>query len=340
MGDLPATPRVVESIISVLGEPRRIKASEFAWCCPLCVEHGEGRDDTRYRLTVNPFKKESHGVFSTSGFFFCFNCGAKGTVDTLLKKLGLKFEADAPSWDCILRGLWDASEVKKDTVEPQEVTTFPCDVFMPQPGMKAYKYLVEERGITLGEIVEYGIKVGTRKYADRVFLPSYDEEGQMDFWVARAVTKDVFGPKYLAAPNMPRKRRVYRYYDVLRGLRKKAFDSVVVTEGTISALKAGLNAVATYGKYVSPEQVEMLAAMQTKAKVPVRYVVALDGDALAYSMRLARRLFARGLDTSVVMLPADHDPASLPPEEWRKLRDSAVPYNGMLSEALAGLLHV
>jgi DNA primase len=137
---------------------------------------------------------------------------------------------------------------------------------------------------------------------------------------------------------MPRKRRIYRYYDVLRGLRKKKFNSVVITEGTISAIRAGLNAVATYGKYVSPEQVEMLASLQTKADAgPISYIVALDGDALSYSMKLARRLFARGLQTSVVMLPDGHDPASLPKEEWLRLRDSALPYNGLLSEAMVGL---
>lgn len=341
MSDVSATPRIIETIREALGDPRRLKSSEFCWCCPLCIENGESSDDTRYRLTVNPFKRESHGVFSNSGFFFCFNCGAKGTVDTLLKRLGLKFEADAPSWERILKALWDVSALPTDTTQPVEVTTFPCEVFLPKPGMESYKYITEDRNISVEEVVEYGIRVGTQRYRERFFLPSYNEDGDMDFYVARAFTKDAFGPKYLAAPNMPRKRRIYRYYEVIRALRKRTFKSVVITEGTISAIKAGPNAVATYGKYVSPEQVEMLASIQSKANAgPIQYIVALDGDALSYSMRLARRLFSRGLDTSIVMLPDGHDPASLPHEEWLRLRDSAFQYTGLLSEAALGLAHV
>lgn len=341
MAALGSVPKLVEKIIEVLGEPR-VTNQNFSWCCPFCVDRGEPTDDTRYRMALNPFKKDSHGITSKSGFFFCPRCGIKGTGEYLLQKLGIKFEADVQTWGQIMTELLASGERTPAAGETPvlETTTFPCETFMPQPGMASYKYLVEERGIDVPTIVEYGIKVGTKKLSGRVILPSYNADGEMDFWVARAYEPDVWGPKYLAAPNMPRKRRIYRYYEVLRGLRAKRFDSVVVTEGTISAIRAGRDAVATYGKYVSPEQVEMLAALQSKVSTPIKYKIALDGDALGWSMKLARKLHARGLDTSVVLLPPDHDPASLPVAEWQQLRNAPMRYDGTLSEVLAGLNHV
>jgi DNA primase len=123
----------------------------------------------------------------------------------------------------------------------------------------------------------------------------------------------------------------------MQALRVKEIDSVVITEGAISAVMAGVDAVATYGKYVGPEQVEMLIKLQSVTDRPVKYLVALDGDALNFSQKLARSLYERGLETYLVNLPLEHDPASLPREQWKTIRNSPIPYEGRLSEVEVGL---
>jgi len=333
-------PSVLGQVVDVLGEPRRMGDQELAWCCPFCVQRGHARDDTRYRLMVNPFKRESRGKFSRTGWFICYNCEAKGTVATLLRKLGIGVETHATSWDEMLTALVELGTESAPAQAEDVLAEFPCPVFKIIEGMESHRYLVEERGITPDVIESHELQVGSRRYMQRIFFPNYNASGELDFWSARSFAKDETGPKYLSSPGCPRKLRLYRYHDVLRALRRREIDSVTITEGVISAVRAGPDALASFGKFVSPEQVEMLAAMPRLAGRDLRFFVALDGDAQPYAFRLCRQLHARGFDVSFVNLPQEHDPASLPPEEWVALREAALPYQGALTEAALGLARV
>ena len=333
-----AVPRIISSIINVLGEPKKARGDEWAWCCPFCIERGQKRLDTRYRLSVNPFKRESHGIASKSGFVNCFNCGFKGTTDFMLRKLGLEIQENASTWVSVLEALQSlcVPEAAPETVNDADMLCdFPCEVWQINPGLESYKYLVDQRGIAPEAIRSLGLRVGSKRYNGRVFFPNFDEEGRMNFWVARAFTPEFYGPKYLSAPGLPRKFRIYRYYQVLSALRKQDIDSVIITEGAISAIRAGPEGVAAYGKYVSPEQIDMLAKMQGLVGHSIRYLVALDGDAVSFSNRLAMALYERGLDTYLVNLPPEHDPASMSPDKWKALKDNPVPYTGIFSEAIS-----
>ena len=313
---------LIARIIDVLGEPHRSGQHELTWCCPWCVERGQKRPDTRYRLYVNPQKS----------LFFCQNCQAKGTVEWMLRRLGVDVQLDALDWTTILERIAALGAPQQrsaaDELE-QDAVTYPCKVYRVEPGLKSYRYLLS-RGLTPKQMFVLHLVVGSGRWRRRIFFPNFGADGRMDFWSARAFDGE-YGPKYLTSPGAPRRERLYRYHQILRRVRAGTCKSIVITEGVISAIAAGDDAVATFGKYVTPEQQQLLLDLRKVAPSSLRYLIALDGDAVKFSTDLAHSLRGRGADVSVVQLPQQHDPASLPRATWQALREHPMRYDGLLS---------
>jgi len=325
---------IVSQIMGVLGEPKRGSGQELTWNCPLCVIRKQARADTRYRLYVNPYKKfTKRGQYSESGWAFCQNCQWAGPVASLLKQLGIEVEAKAEDWSTILTRLAKVGEPPEPDPFDEEfldTVSYPCAVYPLEPDMRSWAYLTK-RGITPKQIRTLQLGVGSKRYRNRIFFPNFNEDGEMDFWSAREFGSD-YGPKYISSPGAPRRERIYRYQAVARAIRSGVCTSVTITEGVISAIRAGEDAVACFGKYVTPEQQRMLLDLRKFAlNEELEYVIALDGDALLFSTGLAKALHARGAHVSIVPLPRNHDPASLEPEEWAQLRAHPMKYDGVLS---------
>jgi DNA primase len=89
--------------------------------------------------------------------------------------------------------------------------------------------------------------------------------------------------------------------------KRSGSDTVILAEGVFSALACGRNGVCAYGKFVSAPQIELIANAGFK-----RVVIALDGDVGAKTIyKLAKRMLAKRLETYVVEMPRDKDPADL-----------------------------
>lgn len=323
---------LISKIVEVLGEPKRSGTSEWVWCCPLCVENGQSRPDSRYRLYVNPHKQTNRGKHSDSGFFFCQNCSAAGSVEYLLKRLGVRVEIKAEDWTSVLSKLADLGNPPSrdpDDGTAEDEASYPCETYDIEDGMESWEYLIS-RGLRPAQITGLRLAVGSGRWKSRIFFPNFNEEGRMNFWSARAFGSEG-GPKYLTSPGSPRRERLYRYHSILRRVQLGDLRTVIVAEGPISAIMAGDNAVAAYGKYVTPEQQRMLVEMNRSSPRSLRFVLALDGDAMDFSTRLAQSLHSKHLDVSIIPMPYKHDPASLPRRKWNALRQHPVRYDGMLT---------
>ena len=183
----------------------------------------------------------------------------------------------------------------------------------------AWRYLLD-RGLTEHEIEDRGILIGTGKYDRRVVFPDYFH-GSLVYWVARSYPYNK-RPRYVNPP--VQKKLPYWLGQVI----ERGYDSVVITEGPISSIIAGDNAVATYSKEPS-ELIEPLIQAEFD-----RYYVAYDGDAFDRPKRygvahthstyvLSELLHRRGKNAYPVLLPEGHDPASLGRERFRFLLDSS-----------------
>ncbi len=301
----------VEIISSRLGTPIYTCGDEVRFNCFTSGCRVPGRaPDTSHHLYVNPSKEK----------YFCQRCQRGGTLEYLTKVLGLP---SSPNQDV---SLWKKviSEFVYGTphVEEADEVDLPDDYVVMLGGSKAFKYL-QTRGITWNQVEFYGLGFGTKELKNRVIFPDCDSKGNLVYWVAR--TYGNHKVKYKNAP-VPRTKKVYNLGRITRlGYRKQ----VVICEGTISANVAGYNAVCTYGRYVTSQQVELIVGLNAD-----HYVVAFDGDAFIQNLFMATKLGRKGLNVSVVQFAYDEDPASVGYEAMQEKISKSVPWERFGLEVL------
>jgi len=276
---------------------------ELRFNCPFCVERGEPRPDSKYRLYVHVEDDDRFGAYN------CFRCGKRG-------RLVGKFD---PNWKPRCGGVIDEEvdtsrfHVKKPSLpDPvRMVVELPKDYAPILPTMEACRYMLG-RGLALEDIDYYQLGIARR----RIVFPDY-LDGKLVFWVSRSYV-DEHGPKYFNAPGVLRSEQLYN----LGRWRAEPRDQVVIVEGPISAIVAGRDAVATYGKQITHEQITLLRQMGC-----ARYYVALDPDAKENALGLAKALYGHG-EVYLVSMPNREDPASLGRERFRThYLPAALPYD-------------
>jgi len=98
--------------------------------------------------------------------------------------------------------------------------------------------------------------------------------------------------------------------------------SIVITEGPISAIMAGRDAIATYGKEFTRNQVDLLRSLELET-----IYIALDPDAKPSGLKLAKSLSCVFKDIRLINMPDNEDPASLGRRKFLSFKESAVPYS-------------
>ena len=298
---------LIATLVSSLGSPVVADGREVRFPCPFCNSLLESKEH-KYSLHVNPAKEK----------WFCFRCEAGGSLPYLVKKLGLEWSApDVPQGvEEILTLLQEAQEPpeKDEEVPPAPVLSSLSDT--------ALQYL-QERGITDSEVQYFSIREGA--YSDnskldlsgRVVFPDYSREWKLEYWAARSFIGA--RNKYRNAP-VPRRRKVFN----LRSCRNEAW----ICEGPISAVVAsrtlGRAVVATYGKHVTDSQIRRVVDSGIQ-----RATILFDGDAVLPSFTVASAFREEGIPMVRVARfqhPQD-DPASVTPEELRRVESEAVEYD-------------
>ena len=325
----------IHALETALGSWRPAGVGEYQFNCPFCIKR-TGREDTKHHLYVNP-DKVLHNI---KGWYYCQRCGARGSIQRILKDADSEstrkpvFKSDWDNWLAKLKAPRDAK------FTPTRKVTLPEDYVPCYPGTEAYEYL-KSRGIDDSIIAEYKIGFGyedlkdktaedRRRFAGagRIVFPDFGADGEVVYWVARTYRNH--RAKYKNPPNSDSRDKLYSL------ARAAQYRDVVVTEGPISAIAAGMNAVATYGKGVTDTQVAMLDAAGFDT-----YYLALDGDALKTDaksqtlppmVKLARDLKNRSRSVRMVIMPYEHDPASV--DNFDKRLETALPYDFSLEVKL------
>lgn len=277
-----------------LGEPaeHNEEKGQLSFDCPSCAEHGKGKG--KHKLAVN-YKKN---------IFRCWVCGFEhnmhGKIPYLIKRYGNK---------CILKE-WNLVKPEDDYVVDLEQT--PTEVHLPEGFIpltlenskyfkfnNAYEYL-KKRGITDDMIKYYNIGYTIKgKYHDRIILPSYDEFGDLNFFVGRAWDKWK-KPKYLnpdALKNLIIFNEDKINWDATIYLVEGAFDHIVIP-----------NSIAILGKSL-PDKLKLTLYNKARGKI----VIVLDEDAHDDALRIYRELNTGKLYNRIMLCtpPYGHDPSSI-----------------------------
>lgn len=268
-----------------LGEPKQVakKKGEYGFYCPGkpgssgCSSVPQGK----VRLWVNTSRDE----------FNCWHCGFRGRS---LAPLMVRNSREQREY------LGDFIPTNSKAPPAPPVNSIPQG-FMPLDGRDheaeaPYKAYLRSRGVSAASQRLYRMGY-TRDHGERVVVPSFDRNGQPNFWSARAIRKVDHQFRYV----LPEGSKDVVSNEHLVDWRSPIF----LVEGIFDEVAVGPQAISLYGKSL----LDKLAVRLVEEKPPMVHVC-LDSDAYDEAYHLLARLVRYDLPCSLVDLPGK-DPADM-----------------------------
>jgi DNA primase len=189
----------------------------------------------------------------------------------------------------------DDSEKKNKQVElPKEFLSLSYK--HPSPVYRHAISYLQKRGITYEDILKYGIGYCDQGlYTNRVIIPSYSEDGQLNFFVGR----DIFESK-MKYRNSPTPKDVVGFELFINW-----DEPIVLCEGPFDAIAIKRNAIPLFGKTI----LSNLRRKIIEKKVKQIYI-SLDQDAVLDSIKMVEDFMKNDIDVYFVNLP-EKDPSDL-----------------------------
>lgn len=264
-------------ITDILGKPKKTNQTkqQFSFDCPVCsAEKGMYDGDGKGNLEIN----------LSDGIYHCWSCGQTHGTHGSLKKLFRNF-ANKQQLDTLKKLGVTVSEIKtekkkKNVIEdltlPETFIQFKDSNPKSLEHKRAWNYLTKERKIGEEIITKYKMGYTTGgPYANRIILPSYDNDGKLNYWVARTYINQK--PKYLN-PDSDKEEIIFNEcclnWDSDIYIVEGPFDHIVVH-----------NSIPILGKKISDKLMHCLLNRPT-----ANIILLLDGDAWGDTKELYSKL--------------------------------------------------
>jgi DNA primase len=154
-----------------------------------------------------------------------------------------------------------------------------------------------ERGLTEQDILKYNIGYCVSGlYQNRIIIPSYDSNGQLNYFVGRDFYKG--GMKY---KNPPISKDIVGF-----DLYINWNEPLILCEGVFDAISIKRNAIPLFGKTISKKLSTKIIEKKTK-----HIVIALDNDAFNQSIEMISKFLDMGVEVNFVKLQDNQDPGEL-----------------------------
>ncbi len=263
---------------SVLGKGQSTSKGNYAFKCPFCTHH-KNKMEISLRTTD---KREN--------FWHCWVCGAKGkTILSLFKKVKAPQDKIAELNILVVPNKKDKTTEQGAPELPKEfipLFTSVEDKIAQIEAKHALKFL-KNRGITTDDITKYNIgfcKEGA--YAERVIIPSYDNLGKLNYFIARSY-KDS-DRKYKNPPIAAKEAIGFELYI--------NWDApIILVEGMFDALTIKRNVIPLFGKVLHDKLMKKLVESSVN-----RIYIALDNDARKDALKQAEKLMSYGKEVYLV----------------------------------------
>ena len=170
----------------------------------------------------------------------------------------------------------------------------------------ALKYL-QSRGVSQDDMIKYSIGYCEEGlYSNRIIIPSYDNEGKLNFFIGR----DIFDSK-LKYRNSPTPKDIVGFE-----LFVNWEEPILLVEGALDAITSKVNSIPLFGKTI----MNNLKRRILEKKVKTLYV-ALDNDAVKDSMRIVEELMNEGIKVHMIKL-TEKDPNDIGYEKFTDIKNS------------------
>jgi len=261
-------------IESILNKGKVQNKGNVAFHCPFCSHH-------KKKLEVN----------LTSQHWHCWICNAKGRkLITLFKKLNVERYKINKLFELINETDY---QVNKKTVDTR-ILHYPIDVkplwkINNTPDYRNAIYYLKNRNIGIYDILKYQISYcETGEYSGKIIIPSFDSNGELNYFVARAfyeddvikhknpyVSKDIIGFELFINWNLP----------------------IVLVEGAFDAITVKRNCIPLFGKTISNKLKQKIIEKNVK-----EIYICLDEDAKKQALETAQYFMSNGINVYFVDL--------------------------------------
>ena len=285
-------------IENVFGEVQGLMQSEQVQVnCPMCMERdGLYEPDGKFNLEINTGRR----------VFRCWKCDEprfSGSLGRLIRMFGN--DADYEMYKSYAGSFndYDYEEDEKEYVAvklPEEMILFSQMEAGNLEHFEAYNYMVNDRKISREIILKYRLGFCTTgKYEKRIIIPSYDTNGEVNYFVGRTYDPKMEKKKKYDNPKSDKDRIIFN-----EGLVN--WDSTVyLVEGAFEWLSFPVNIIPMLGKTISTTLYLKLKEMKPDV------VVLLDPDAYKSSIDLYYKLHTLYVDCEervrIVKLPTMDD---------------------------------
>jgi len=284
---------------AALGEYHK-SGEEVLFYCPFCKHH---KRKLSINLRLNHYK--------------CWVCDVRGRNVRRLLKVRLSY-SQLMEWDK-LNNVVDLTQLNSDLFKQQEqhvkeIIDLPSEFIslanknLPVTTRFATKYLFD-RGLTKQDIVMWKMGVClSGEYAGRIVVPSFDTNGNCDYFIARSYGKAF--PKYMN-PNVSKDI-------VFNELFVDWNQDIVLVEGVFDAIKAE-NAIPLLGSTLNEKTTLFNKIVQYD---PTIYI-ALDPDAEKKANDVIEKLSHYDIQIYKVDISGYEDVGTMTKEQFKQRKDNA-----------------
>ncbi len=265
---------------TALGVGSSLKGNEQEHHCPFCNHH-------KKKLQVNLDTQRWH----------CWVCDSKGrSIQSLLRKLNVDIRDLNRLKD--IYGEDDYTLVEKDeyVAKLQLPSEFKQLHFKPKGFNPEYNQAInylKERGITQADIVKYNIGYCSEGlYFGRVIVPSYDENGDLNYFVARSYYKE----ERMKYKNPPVNRDVIVFDNQINWN-----EPITLCEGVFDSFSIKRNCIPLLGKFLLNKLKNKIIEKGVK-----EVTIMLDSDAIADSTKHTDYFLKNGIKVRNI-IPTDKD---------------------------------
>ena len=285
----------------VLGTDRQTSKSEFYFKCPAC-------DHYKHKLAVNLDKNAFH----------CWVCDYRGrNIRRLVRRFGSFVQLQ--KWDAITdrTDLERFAELFMERVDREDKTRVQlpeefislCSKDIPATGVYALKYL-QKRGITKSDILKW--KIGycfSGEYKNRIVIPSFDDDGDCNYFIARSYTGDSYRYKNPKASKDVVFNELYIDWGKDLTLVEGIFDAVV-----------GGNAVPIMGSTLRTDSDLLQKIVYNDTPV----YIAMDPDAAKKERRIIEMLLRYDIELYKIDVSGYEDVGSMSKGAFQERKNNAV----------------
>ena len=296
--------QILEEILGVSRQGGYNKdTDQYQFNCPCCAEENGGKPDNKYNLEVN----------LRIGKYNCWKCGdtdgTKGNIRYLVKKYGtpllykrykdeITFLIKSKMYDI---NLFSAKKEEEDETFVVLPKTF-SKIDLSDCPDKLKEYL-EKRKIDQSIIDKFNLGYTSwneydRMMRNRIIIPSYDEYGDLNYWVARDYTGK--SKTKILNPDVDKKSIIFNEYNL------NWYEPITIVEGPFDHIVVP-NSIPLLGKTLDEE---CYAFKKLVEKAHSYINIMLDSDARGNAIKLycfLEKYFPGRV--KIISIPYPYDPA-------------------------------